>query len=381
MFKREQRGPWIVAGIFAFFAVMMAGTGVALAITANQATVDCPVTSVSTVGTDGNFSVTVQCHLSLPSTEPTPQPTATPTPTPTPTATATPTPTPTPTATSPTPTPTPTPPSTNCVASPHLCGFPDATNTGVPAGTKLTVVTGNQVYSTPGQVISGMDIRGCVSIRADNVTIKNSRITCTTSDAGVKTHEGACGGNNYCNRKGILIQDVEIDGGGVSNNGLQYGGFDLLRVNIHGFENGIAWSAEPGSVRDSYIHGLNCTADSNGNCTGGQHPDGMQFSAGQTDVTIDHNTIIAPITNSAIIMYDATGDQNARVVINNNILSGGGFTLYCNNNPSTGNRVTNNRFGASRFGPRTSGCSVSNGDLAAWSGNVSDATGQPIPAA
>src|SRR5262245_21692866 len=77
---------------------------------------------------------------------------------------------------------------TNCVAAPSSCGFPDATNTGVPAGTALKNV-GSQVTSGPGwawnasaskvlvtgdgAVLSGLSIPGNLEIQADNVTVKN----------------------------------------------------------------------------------------------------------------------------------------------------------------------------------------------------------------
>ena len=40
----------------------------------------------------------------------------------------------------------------------------------------MKVVSGDQTYSTAGQVISGLDIHGFVRITAKNVTLKNSII-------------------------------------------------------------------------------------------------------------------------------------------------------------------------------------------------------------
>jgi hypothetical protein len=59
--------------------------------------------------------------------------------------------------------------------------WPGVNNTGVPAGTSLAVVNGNQTYSTANQVISGLDIRGCVFVTAPGVVIKNSKISCPSS--------------------------------------------------------------------------------------------------------------------------------------------------------------------------------------------------------
>src|SRR6266851_8418321 len=85
----------------------------------------------------------------------------------------------------------------NCTAVPSACGYPDATNSGVPAGTTLLAVPG-QVSSGPGwhyvtsgyvavtgagAVLSGLYIPYNVDITASGVTIKNSRIVTSGSFA------------------------------------------------------------------------------------------------------------------------------------------------------------------------------------------------------
>ena len=66
--------------------------------------------------------------------------------------------------------------SSNCFSVPSSCGYPDATNTG-PTGS-LTP-SGSINVTTDGKVLENLDITGQVRISADNVTIKNSRITGT----------------------------------------------------------------------------------------------------------------------------------------------------------------------------------------------------------
>ena len=55
-------------------------------------------------------------------------------------------------------------------------GFPDATSTGVPTGVALTP-SGGLTINTPGLVIEGLNIQGMVTINADNVTLKNCKVT------------------------------------------------------------------------------------------------------------------------------------------------------------------------------------------------------------
>src|ERR1700754_4603683 len=70
-----------------------------------------------------------------------------------------------------------------CFAKPSSCGYPDATNTGVPAGTSLTP-SSSRTITTNGTVINGLEITGTVTVAADNVTIKNSKITATRGGSG-----------------------------------------------------------------------------------------------------------------------------------------------------------------------------------------------------
>ena len=59
--------------------------------------------------------------------------------------------------------------------------YPNATNTGVPAGVTLKP-SGSLTLSTPGQVVSGLDITGSVFIDASNVTLENCLINGVPSD-------------------------------------------------------------------------------------------------------------------------------------------------------------------------------------------------------
>ncbi|WP_372593079.1 hypothetical protein [Actinotalea sp.] len=251
----------------------------------------------------------------MPSATPTPaatpaaEPSATPSPTatPTPTATSTPSPTPTPT---PSATPTSTAPSTPSVAS---GSYPDASSTGVPAGVALTPYTGPSTITEAGTVIDGKLITKplVIAASASNVTIKNSRISAqgfwlVLNDAGAKN---------------LQIVDSELDGKGSTSNDAAVAGrnYTLTRVNIHSTVDGLKLGDDV-TVQDSYIHDLVTTSDS--------HNDGMQ-SLGSDDVLIRHNTVIMPKgSTSAILLSTGSADSMRRIVIDNNLLGGGAYTLY-----------------------------------------------------
>src|SRR5262249_10954627 len=81
---------------------------------------------------------------------------------------------------------------------------PDASNTGVLAGTALTIVNGNQTFSTSGQVIEGKDFRGYVKVTGSNITFRNCIF-----------HGGTPSGNNaLLNTQGgatnIVVEDSEF---------------------------------------------------------------------------------------------------------------------------------------------------------------------------
>lgn len=263
---------------------------------------------------------------------------------------------------SPGPSPTPTNPNSNqtdCLNQLIKCDYPNADNTGVPAGTRLTPVTGDVTITTADAIIEGQDIHGCVVVKAPNVIIRSSRIA------------AECFWGIINKSTNLVVQDTEISCGGTHGTGLGSQSFTALRVEITHCENGFDIVGTD-VVRDSYIHDL-VYGD-------GAHTDGAQFNEGASTVLFQHNTIISPVPGgtSAIIGWNEGNPQNANVLITDNLLSGGTFTLYCPRQDSTNFRVTNNRFGTYEYGS-TDSCVP--GHVAEFSGNVTDLTNAPLSGA
>jgi hypothetical protein len=213
-----------------------------------------------------------------------------------------------------------------CAPNPSACGFPDSTNTGVPAGVKLTAKTGDMAIKTAGATISGIDLQGCIRIYVTNVTIKNSKIHCG-GPYGVFSYEGDYTGG------GALIEDTEIDCMNTQATGIGSYGYKALRVDVHGCENGFIIDYGV-TVQDSYVHEM-----FTGN---GGHSDGIQMG-GNNDLII-HNTVfnLSDGGTSAIIS-DPSNMSNT--TISDNLLAGGGYSLYCPRTTSSNVTVTSNRFG------------------------------------
>jgi hypothetical protein len=236
-------------------------------------------------------------------------------------------------------------------------GFPSAAGTGVPAGVKLTV-TGDLTVTTPGAVIDAKDIHGCLSIRADRVTVKRSRIRCA-GDYVVRTADDVTG---------VVLQDVEIDGtGSAATIAIGVTGYTLRRADVHGVGDGPRMGDNT-VVEDSWIHGL-----VEG---GGSHNDGIQSTGGH-HLVIRGNRIENPKRQTSCILIGADLGDISDVLVTGNLLNGGNYTVYAGADPghtASNIRVTGNRFGRDAvYGP----ASVKPGIV--WEDNVWHDNGKPVP--
>ncbi|MBW4656729.1 MAG: M10 family metallopeptidase C-terminal domain-containing protein [Kaiparowitsia implicata GSE-PSE-MK54-09C] len=253
-----------------------------------------------------------------------------------------------------------------------MAGWPDSTNTGVPDGVTL-LPSGSIIVTKPGTVISGLDIKGNIYIDADNVTVENCRIT-SSAYSVVQIKTGSTG---------VVIQDCEINGVGSNNEGSHgiNGVGTFLRNDIYNVENGINVGAGSGTVIEgNYIHDLKAS--------GSPHYDGIQIDGGQSDIRIDHNTIINPHGQTAAIMIDNYFGPVSNVVVNDNLLVGGGYTIYADaqfgGGALSGVEITNNHIGSGYYGslntnkssPVYTGNTLDGHDIAATlNGNGNDTSG------
>lgn len=195
-------------------------------------------------------------------------------------------------------------------------GPPDASTTGVPPGITLRPYRGPLTITTEGTVLDGYAIEGCLDIKADGVTIRNSRIRCasgTTSDRReqvVRTHRGY---------GGTVLEHVELDGGGTPwTMGVMGSGTTVRHSNLHGLGDGIKGGSQS-LYEHNYIHSL---AEGEG-----QHNDGIQISQGR-DIVIRGNRIVRPPVQTSAILLKADLGPVSDVVIEYNWLDGGNYTLY-----------------------------------------------------
>jgi len=278
----------------------------------------------------------------------------------------------------------------HCGADPHICGFPDATNTGVPPGTKLLTVPG-QVSSGPGwsysasaqavhvtgngAVLSGLNIPYVVSITASNVTIKDDQIVTGGAYAvalrhtsGVTVEDDAISGlNTGSGRVNAAVADLYGDSTGMV----------IEDNNISLFRNGVQVSS--GLVHGNWIHDCGYIP--------GDHTNGVIDNGGTDQLTVTDNTICINLDQTdAVTLDDLAGNPVSNKTIDGNLMGGGSYVIYGGaafGSPTSNIRIENNRFcscafpNGGKFGPVA--YFDPNGPGNIWSGNIWDSTGAPVP--
>jgi hypothetical protein len=277
---------------------------------------------------------------------------------------------------------------TGCVTLPSRCGYPDATNTGVAAGTTFRRVP-QDVTSGPGwqwdsrgwldvrtngAIVQNLIVSGPIEAYGTNVTIRNNQLLVTgdiwavglrhTVNATVADNEiGVLGGT----RLGVAIKDIYSDATGSQ----------ILRNDIVNVDTGIQMGE--GLIEGNYIHDMGLES--------GDHINGVTSNGATGQLTIRGNTILNRFDQTdAIGLFQDFGVEANRL-ITGNLLAGGGYTIYGGANERFGKtyniKVTNNRFSTIYYpnggslGPVAYFDSKGVGN--AWTGNTWDEDGSPVP--
>jgi hypothetical protein len=260
------------------------------------------------------------------------------------------------------------------VPAPSAAGFPNAANTGVPAGwTPRHTTNGDLTITTPGTVVDGELVTGNLLVHARDVTIRNSWVYGSINNQQFSGDVGVVNG-------GLLIEDTDVGPpsgtGGPPFPAILVAGYTARRVHVHNLAEGfrVADFNESGAptqdrqvvIEDSYVH------IERGDCS---HNDGIQGFGEPPRTIIDHNTIDTTAsgpdcTTGALFI----GNDNASLItVTNNLFAGGGFTMRIGgpgpDGPGgtydrvAGNRVVDRTWG---FGPvRVDDCAT----VADWSDN------------
>lgn len=209
-------------------------------------------------------------------------------------------------------------------------GKPGPGNTGVPAGVQLRSV-GEVNVTEAGTVLDGLRIN-CLRVRAPDVTVRNSFITCDEESPPVLVRGGS-----------LTMVDSEVTSTGRADICVAHDSFVLVRVNVHNCLDGIRANGDV-QVLDSWVHSLSRTP--------GSHNDTIQTMSG-SNLRFEGNSLepyrgdTDDPMNAAYIMKEDTGDISG-VVFRNNYVNGGNFSLMLHG--TRGGGFTDVVFSGNRFG-------------------------------
>jgi Right handed beta helix region len=187
----------------------------------------------------------------------------------------------------------------------------------VPPGVRLRR-SGSLTITKAGAVVDRMDVHGCITVLASDVTIRRTRVRggpCG-ADHGIDIGYGK---DTY---HGILIEDVEVDGQDLQARGAGIGnsGFTCRRCDIHGHARGIQTGSDV-VVEDSYVHDL----------YGTQNSETAPFQTnGGSHLVLRHNTLEQndlPTASTALALMGEFAPV-ADVLVEDNLFNGGGYCVY-----------------------------------------------------
>ncbi len=276
---------------------------------------------------------------------------------------------------------------TNCAPVPSRCGYPDSTNTGYAPGSQLVKVpeqvrsgqgwtydSRGWISAGDGAVVENIETSVPINLSGNGAVVRNVWVNVDGDSWGIglqhtvnaTIQDSRIGPPDNAERLGVAIKDVYGDASGT-----RVIGNEILNIST-----GI--QTHEGLIEDNYIHRMALLS--------GDHVNGTTSNGSQTQLTIRHNTIFNQHGQTdAISLFQDFGVEANRL-ITNNLLAGGGYTIYggAGGKGATSNiQITDNRIArlyfrtGGSYGPVTAFDPDGRGNV--WSNNVWDDTGLQIP--
>jgi len=267
---------------------------------------------------------------------------------------------------------------------PDYGDWPYIDNTGLTNPNNLTIIESDTTITVSGVTVQNLDVRGTLTIGADNVTVRNCRVW-------LGAYYGIVVESGYSR---ILIEDCEIGRDYVnSSKGILIRTADsteatIRRCYIHHVGDGIfgGGGGDPSpkaklTVQDCYISDIRETDGDDSIETIDDHKgDGMEFLGQIREALIIHNHIDVPTDQTSCLLFECNWGNLQNVTIENNLLLGGGYTVYTRireGRTFEGLTIIDNHFGRDyNYGIWSN--DVDTSDLTAY-GNVWYDTGEAVP--
>ena len=184
--------------------------------------------------------------------------------------------------------------------------------TELPARQTGPFTTGDISIRNPGAVIDGLRLMGTIYVAANNVTIRNCEITANEqSNAVIQQDPGV---------SGLVVQGCRINGVGLAFTGISaVNKISVQNSEITGTCDGLSVGSDF-TIENSRLHSFSSTDNE---C----HYDGIQILGGKNGIIKHNSVILLQAQTSAIGLWTDFGDVS-NVSVENNIVGGGGYTLY-----------------------------------------------------
>ncbi len=232
------------------------------------------------------------------------------------------------------------------MAKPSACGYPDATNTGVPAGASLSAQTGDIHVKSAGTTIQNLALDGTIYVEAPNTTIRDTEVTVNGTQSGCKS---PCGGKGIWIKPGVsgtVIEGVTCHGGAPTGENvtefcIQSNDASTRVERVH-FYNCTTCMAGPGTWSDSFV-------DQTGASIPQEHYEDIYYGGGAGQVTVHHDTMLNPQGQTAVVFLSVDFGNQTEVTITDNLMAGGGYMVYGGGSGNGGQvigpvSITGNRF-------------------------------------
>ncbi|MCB9906271.1 MAG: LamG domain-containing protein [Planctomycetes bacterium] len=225
---------------------------------------------------------------------------------------------------------------------------PGPTNTG-PTDPSILQTMGSMTITQNGFVLQNARIYGTIDVQANNVTIRNF-----IQDAGGQAYGIRCNNGNT----GLVVEDGEIYN--VASAHIYGGGFSAYRLNLHESGGDGFKTISNVLVEGCWVHHLGTADGAHADCNQTRVGGNLTFRGNYFDLPID---IGQPYKQNACWIVQTGEGAIDNVLIENNWLNGGNYSIFIENKWTTNNslpnygdptnvRILNNRFGRDfRFGP------------------------------
>ncbi len=222
--------------------------------------------------------------------------------------------------------------------------FPDVNCTGMIGGDNMTALSGGVVLNDSDQVYSNLKVDGNIVVTGCNVTLRNIEVDAgepytgdlTTPDLFAIWLQVPANCTTTIDRVSIITKDAPNN---YVTTGIRvsYGGpVNITNTKVIGSQIGILTG--PGLLQDNYVE--------LGSTQRGDHNEDI-LEDGVTNLTLQHNTFLNQNNQTAALALFTEFGPNSNLLIQNNLLAGGGYTVYAGDgvtdnhgNPAPSNNVS-----------------------------------------